>query len=127
MTPQRIYVELYRADKLIRPTISVGAYEDVERRLNICRELWIELHTKQDPNPEWFADWLSRVPNFDCKCRTATIKYLKTNPPVFDQGYRKWTIDLHNSVNIKLEKPEVHFSVANELIEQSIAKLRNAL
>jgi hypothetical protein len=75
-----------------------------DQRLQLCRSLWSELHSKQDPTPKWFADWVGRVPNFGCGCRSWLREYLRDNPPDFD-GFRDWSIGLHNVVNRKLGKP----------------------
>lgn len=64
------------------------------------RLLWLELHTKEDPTPEWFETWVARVPNFDCGCRSWLREYLVTNPPRYNDWY-PWTVELHNAVNVK--------------------------
>ncbi len=68
------------------------------------RKLWAELHSKQNPTPEWFESWLSRVPSFGCSCQQNFRGYVKDNPPDFDDFYR-WGVDAHNWVNLKLNKP----------------------
>ena len=65
--------------------------------------LWNELHSKQDPDQAWFDDWLLRVPNFGCGCQDNFRKYVKDNPPDFDDFYR-WSVNAHNWVNAKLGK-----------------------
>lgn len=63
-------------------------------------ELWAELHSKEDPTPEWFEDWLKRVPNYGCGCQKSFRDYLKENPPRYDDWYA-WTVEAHNWVNVK--------------------------
>jgi len=75
-----------------------------ERQIERYHELWRELHSEQNPTPEWFADWVSRVPNFGCSCRSWLREYIRDNPPRFDDFYA-WSVDLHNAVNAKLGKP----------------------
>ena len=76
-----------------------------EMLTDLYHALWAELHSKQDPSPEWFADWVGRVPNVGCGCQDWLREYLRKNPPDFD-GFFEWSIDLHNAVNRKLGKPE---------------------
>lgn len=84
---------------------------DIKSLLNRTHEynlLWAELHTKTDPTLEWFEDWISRLPSVGCDCQTWLKKYLKSNPPRFDDWF-DWTWQLHNAVNAKpkLQKPIV--------------------
>lgn len=82
-------------------TDSIALHESF---LRYCRALWLELHTKEDPTPEWFETWIARVPNFGCGCRSWLRDYLKTNPPRYDDWY-DWTVALHNAVNLKRGVP----------------------
>jgi hypothetical protein len=75
-----------------------------ERNLDVYHQLWDELHDKQDPTPEWFADWVNRVPQASCGCQRWLAEYLKTNPPRYNDWY-SWTVELHNAVNVKINKP----------------------
>ena len=68
------------------------------------RALWDEAHAKDNPTPEWFSDWVSRVPNFDCACRDWLNAYILENPPRFDDFYA-WSVECHNAVNAKLDRP----------------------
>lgn len=74
------------------------------KRIELCGQLWTELHAQENPTRFWFAAWLSRVPNFGCSCRRDFSEYLKTNPPRFDDFYA-WSVEAHNWVNAKLGKP----------------------
>ena len=73
--------------------------------LELFRSLWLELHTKTDPTPSWFADWVSRVPQFCGLCQSWLKKYLETNPPRFGDFFA-FGIELHNAVNAKLEREQ---------------------
>jgi hypothetical protein len=75
-----------------------------ERQIELYHALWRELHTKQDPTPEWFSDWVSRVPGSSCKCQSWLQEYLRESPPRYDD-FAAWSVELHNAVNAKLGKP----------------------
>ena len=85
-----------------------------ERRDELTRELWTELHLKINPTKEWFASWLKRVPSYGCKCADEFGAIINTNPPRFDDWFR-WTWEAHNAVNAKLGKPEIPWQKACEL------------
>lgn len=99
---------------------SVEMYTDasgivsVELLLERYRTLWAELHAKQDPNAEWFSDWLTRVPK-SCGCDKslqAIIEDLGT------PDYTDWfaySVRLHNAVNRKLSKPEIDIEAARAI------------
>lgn len=88
----------------VDPAYAKARGETQERKLALCRALWLEIHTKVNPTPEWFSDWVSRVPNFGCGCRSWLVEYLKKNPPRYDD-FPGWGIELHNAVNLKKGKP----------------------
>ena len=76
-----------------------------QRRDELTRQLWAELHFKTDATAEWFANWLKRVPSYGCKCRDAFEAIIKVNPPRFDDWFA-WTVEVHNAVNRKLGRKE---------------------
>jgi len=76
----------------------------VEKRHEASRQLWAELHSKQDPTPEWFAGWLARIPRFGCACRKDFEAIIEANPPRYDDLFA-WSVEAHNAVNAKLNKP----------------------
>ena len=88
----------------IDPSVVKLRVEADQRRLELCRALWLELHGEENPTPEWFSDWVGRVPNFGCGCRSWLREWLRKNPPDFD-GFGSWASGLHNEVNRKLGKP----------------------
>lgn len=67
-------------------------------------ELWRELHSKQDPTPEWFEFWLSKIPAYGCSCRNHAKTYIAENPVDYE-NFSRWACDFHNSVNVRLGKP----------------------
>lgn len=77
-----------------------------QKRIARSRELWTELHTKQDATPEWLEAWLNRVPNYGCGCRKKAKELIAENPPDFARFF-EWTVELHNLVNEQLGKPAV--------------------
>ena len=68
-------------------------------------EHWAELHTKQDPSKEWFAEWLARIPKWRCDCVNKLLPWLEANPPRFGDDWFGFTHELHNFVNEDLERP----------------------
>lgn len=82
------------------PSKRIAIEERRARQLDYMRALWVEAHSKQDPTPEWFADWVSRVPSFGCGCKSWLKEYLKTNPVRYDDLYA-WSVECHDAVNKK--------------------------
>ena len=76
------------------------------------RNHWRHLHTSQVDGMQ-FLDWLNEIPN-QCDCRKAFDALLETNPPRFDD-WQRWTWEIHNAVNVKLNKPEVTWDDAAKL------------
>jgi hypothetical protein len=64
--------------------------------------LWKELHAKENPTAEWFANWMSRIPK-DCGCGESLVSLLKRLPPRFDDWFN-YSVYLHNAINQKLNK-----------------------
>jgi hypothetical protein len=96
----------------LRSEADRAAYaQRVLERLERYRALWLEVHTKKDPTPEWFCDWVSRVPNSGCGCLDSLRDYIKRNPPRFDDWFA-YTVELHNAVNAKLKKPQLSIDEA---------------
>lgn len=91
-----------------------SVHDDVLDRL---RALWRELHAADRPTPEWFAQWLAKVPN-DCSCAEKFETFLAVNPPDLD-NWLEWSVKAHNWVNRKLEKAEFGLLDAIELIQNA--------
>jgi hypothetical protein len=71
---------------------------------------WETLHTVRNPTPSWFANWESKIPCGACK---ENYKKLRIEPR-YDDWFR-FTVELHNAVNAKLEKPRVEIDEAYRL------------
>ena len=76
------------------------------------RNHWRQLHTTQMDAMQ-FLDWLNSIPN-QCDCRKAFDTLLEINPPRF-YDWQRWTWEIHNAVNVKLNKPEVTWDDATKL------------
>lgn len=76
--------------------------------------LWSLLHIKENYDPDWFSQWVARVPSLGCDCRVDFEKILEVLPPVYessnDQFFRG--IDWHNAVNQKLSRAEISYDQA---------------
>jgi len=68
-------------------------------------ELWAELHTTENPTPEWFADWVAKVKQLVCNCGGKLDGLLDANPPRYDDWFC-WSVELHNAVNVTLNRSE---------------------
>jgi glycosyltransferase involved in cell wall biosynthesis len=66
--------------------------------------LWKELHTEAKPSEEWLASWISKIPKYGCTCTASFREIIKDNPARFND-WKRWTWEIHNSVNLKLKKP----------------------
>jgi hypothetical protein len=83
-------------------SVSIPTFSELQREL--FHDLWREIHTKDNPDAEWFATWRSRVPSFsDCGCSVFLDDYCKANPLRFDD-FPRWSWELHNAVNAKLSR-----------------------
>ena len=71
--------------------------------------LWREIHTANDPTPEFVANIQQRLPCGPCK--SSMTEYLRDNPPDY-QNWFDWAWKFHNFVNAKLGKPEVPLAEA---------------
>jgi hypothetical protein len=72
--------------------------------LKLYHALWKEIHSKQDATPEWFADWVRRIPSVNCGCFKWLREYLTNNPPRYDD-WPTFANELHLAVSCKLDKP----------------------
>jgi hypothetical protein len=77
-----------------------------QRNIEVYHALWKEVHNKkQEATPEWFADWLGRVPSAGCGCRAWLRDYIEKNPPIYGEGFYEYSVFLHDAVNQKRGKP----------------------
>ena len=84
-----------------------------ERRINLFHELWLAIHTKQNPTPAWFEAWCSLVPNFGCGCEAWLRNYIAVNPPMYNDWFA-YSVELHNAVNAKIttdDKPREQWTI----------------
>ncbi len=103
-----MYLGICRQHGLLIPCVLCGdkplSDQEKEYKWN-GSEHWRELHKKQDAAPEWFGDWLARIPKWRCDCVNKLIPWLAANPPRFGGDWFPWTCDLHNFVNEDLKRP----------------------
>lgn len=108
-----------KLDRDLTAEDSVSMYGAASEQVSVTlmleryRELWTELHTKQDATPEWFAIWLSKVPCSVCKSSLKSILDDLGTPDCAD--WFPFSVRLHNAVNRKLSKPEVDIEAARQI------------
>lgn len=94
-----------------------------DRRLQLLRALWREIHTY---NPAiwdaavaeaWFWNWLRRVPSFGCSCQEHFRELLADFPPDFSsrEAFFIWAVDAHNRVNERLGKNVMPLDEARQM------------
>ena len=76
--------------------------------------LWKELHTRalqnkgEDDTP-YLTEFSKKIPKYTrgCSCQEFWRIYIRTHPPKFgpNEEYFAWTVECHNAVNKKLNKP----------------------
>jgi len=76
--------------------------------------LWREIHTNPDATQEWWDGIVKKVSSYFCSCGDFLKTYVTTNPPRFDDWFR-WTWELHNAVNHKLNKPNITLDEAKAI------------
>ena len=86
------------------PRITISGVA-IERRPNP----WIALHNCSIVDAAGLASWELTIPQYECGCRAFYAKHKADNPPDFTtpEAFFRWGINLHNSVNRKLGKPEL--------------------
>lgn len=75
---------------------------------------WAKLHTAESPNAEWLTNWIARIPAYGCSCHSDFHKILAANPPRFDDWF-PWTVEVHNTVNEKVENPVITLEQASAI------------
>jgi hypothetical protein len=72
------------------------------------RHAWARLHLQEIGDVNWLYRWSTLIPG-TCSCRNDASEILKKLPPVYDspESWFEWTINFHNAVNTKLNKPTV--------------------
>ena len=101
--------------------------------------LWFFLHTisfNYPENPTFknkvdYNDFYNSLKNvIPCElCRTHYIQYLETSPPnlVGRNDLVKWTIDLHNKVNVEVGKPVYSYEKAINLYKDHFKGITTSL
>ena len=91
--------------------------------------LWKELHERAinftEPNDiTYLGSFVSRIPKYhNCSCQEFWQAWVRSNPPVFgidENGNNKyfiWTVNTHNAVNKKLNKPIITLDDAIKLYQ----------
>jgi hypothetical protein len=92
-------------------------------------ELWRQLH-KHALKYEGINDvhfitvWSGKIPRYTssrCRCVEFWGKWRLANPPTFTkEKYFNWTVDAHNAVNRKLNKPIMSYEDALNLYSEQI-------
>jgi hypothetical protein len=96
------------------------------RKNEYARAHWEKLHKypieyKDDWAEEkaklWFTQWEINIPNISCSCRRHWFEHKKKKPPNFSspEDFFKWSVTIHNMVNIMLDKPIVSLEEAQEI------------
>jgi hypothetical protein len=82
----------------------------------IGRNAWRILHQQPMYSEKWFANWKHYIPA-GCSCRKDSENILAQCPPRSDtpDDWFAWTIEFHNLVNTKLNKPTVSLDRARML------------
>lgn len=87
------------------------------------RMLWRELHLytqEQEWNPSqakaWYMAWRKRIPSFGCKCKEHWGNIENKLPPDYssEEAFFTWSVEAHNAVNKKLNKPIYSVEMAQE-------------
>lgn len=73
------------------------------------RAAWAKLHSEPHGTPEWFAEWAATSIPRGCGCSGSANTLLELCPPRYDspEEWFRWTVEFHNLVNRKLNKPEL--------------------
>lgn len=75
--------------------------------------MWNMLHTAKDADDRWIRSFTANVPCGPCKTGWRAI--LAEMPPVFGEGWFAWTVEAHNAVNVKLDKPTMTVEAARAI------------
>ena len=88
---------------------------------------WFHLHRYRGNDPEWLEKWERTIPRY-CKCEEGYRQIKERTPPRFEtpDDFFKWTIDVHNEVNAKLDNerkryPQITVDEALRLWRSEIA------
>lgn len=81
------------------------------------RIAWAALHSKRNPTPEWYAEWLDTIPAFDCQCREHWKKITVKLPPDFSsaENFFVWSVKAHNEVNAPIGNARITLDEARQI------------
>jgi len=70
---------------------------------------WIALHDGTVFDAKSLADWEISIPQYGCQCKAFYRAWKAENAPDFSspKAFFAWGVALHNSVNAKLDKPQI--------------------
>ena len=95
--------------KSLPTTATVTNAQDVDPNIEKGRAAWKTIHTKRILTSEWLAEWEKTIPK-SCNCQTGYDFFKSSVQPPFSSNseieHFKWGWELHNFVNIKLQRPE---------------------
>jgi hypothetical protein len=76
--------------------------------------LWSKIHLYDGNDPEWFEQWIKRIPSTGCGCAKGFDEILQRLPPEFSspKAFFERSIDWHNAVNAKLEYDQISLETA---------------
>jgi len=78
---------------------------------------WKELHTRalthdgSDDSAWLLRDFTPRIPRIQCTCLGDWMRWLTVHPPRWS-NYFAWTVEAHNAVNLRLNRPCISLSEA---------------
>lgn len=74
---------------------------------------WNELHKRPflpllrlDIEKVWIDLWVESIPCGKCKAHFQALRLSKPEVLTSREAYHQWTIDVHNLVNVRLNKPQ---------------------
>ena len=75
---------------------------------------WVPVHDGSIKDEKDLASWELTIPQYECGCRAFYAQYKADDPPDFSspEAFFAWGVNLHNSVNRKLGKPELTYEEA---------------
>ena len=91
------------------------------------RFAWSKLHGYTGCDPQWLDIWQYLIPA-RCDCKDGYQQILGEMPPDFStpEAFFAWGVNLHNSVNRKLGKPELTYEEALSMWRKSDADTQDS-
>lgn len=70
------------------------------------RAKWRELHNMDSPTKEKLSEFAASLPTFSCECKEHFTDLIERIPPRLNKDeFYTWTWEIHNAINLKLDKP----------------------